>query len=382
MTTELFSPQDYLHAADLILQRTVETAKEPTPGFPHYADQDTGVWTRSTDGDWTAGFFVGQLWLAAACRHDGAARNLAMNWSRELERRVESQTIFRGFLFWYGAALGDMMLAEQQPGRLALRGAQALAGSFHSAAKLLPLGPSAEEAHSVGFNETNIDGFPGGMPLLHWAADRTGNQELRDKGRSHAAQHVRFCVRKDGSVVQSATFDERSGDLTKTYTHKGIADDSTWARAQAWAMLGLAQAAHRERDIFTSDAIRVCNWWVEHMPANGVSYWDFDAPSYEERPLVDTSATAIAAAALLKMRSIAAEHAERYDQAAQQMVTTLVKHHLTPTSQKRSPPAGILGDGCYNQRLNLATRNELVWGTYFLTEALLTLGGALDNVRL
>jgi unsaturated chondroitin disaccharide hydrolase len=41
-------------------------------------------------------------------------------------------------------------------------------------------------------------------------------------------------------------------------------------------------------------------------------------------------------------------------------------------------PAGIVGDGCYNKKIGLATRNELVWGSYFLLEALLTLTGQVD----
>ncbi|WP_314175684.1 glycoside hydrolase family 88 protein [Streptomyces winkii] len=363
-------------ASKAVLARGQRTAALPEPGFPHYADMDTGEWTRSPNGDWTGGFFVGQLWLAAATGSGDAAT--ARAWTERVRPRAASDTIFRGFLFWYGAALGSVLTGDQYAEETALEGAYALAESFNPAAGLLPLGSTAEEAHSVGADETNIDGVPGGAPLLYWAADVTGDETLRRKARSHVARHIELLVRDDDSVVQSATFDTGDGALIKTYTHKGVRDDSTWARAQAWAMLGIAQAARHEPELFTADAVRVCDWWCAHLPESRVAHWDFDAPQHEPEPLPDTSATAIAAAALLKMRTVAPAKADQYEQTAREMVTALVEHHLSPPSEN-GPPAGILGNACYNHRIGLATRNELVWGTYFLLEALLTFTGELTT---
>jgi hypothetical protein len=38
----------------------------------------------------------------------------------------------------------------------------------------------------------------------------------------------------------------------------------------------------------------------------------------------------------------------------------------------------MLTEGCFNGRTGQATRNELIWGSYFLFEALLVLTGLLD----
>lgn len=372
LTTAAFSA-----AIAAITNRAAATHAEGKDGFPHFADMHTGEWTRSPDGDWTGAFYVGQLWLAAATSelHDVAT---AAEWVERVLPRASSDTIFRGFLFWYGAAIGQQLLGHDRAGKVALEGALALADSFHPVAKLLPLGSAAEEAHSVGANETNIDGVPGGAPLLYWAADITGDESLRGKARSHVRRHLDFLVRPDGSVVQSATFDADTGELVRTYTHKGVTDDSTWARAQAWAMLGAAQAAQRDPDLFTDRAVQVCDWWCEHLPAGDVAYWDFDAPKHEDSPLLDTSATAIAAASLLKMPSLGVPRADEYEETARRMVTALVKRHLSPEGDP-DRPAGILGDGCYNHRIGLATSHELVWGTYFLLESLLSLTGQVDT---
>ena len=171
-------------------------------------------------------------------------------------------------------------------------------------------------------------------------------------------------VRADGSVAQSATYD-RQGRLAGQATIEGSSRDSTWARGQSWAMLGLAQAAHLAGGEFTATAARVADWYLDHLPADNVCFWDFDDPAIPDAPR-DTSATAIAAASLLKLAALGDA---RYREAAERIVDALAERHLTRH--------GGLSDGCYDQHQNLATASELIWGDYFLLEALLALDGVI-----
>jgi unsaturated chondroitin disaccharide hydrolase len=366
------------HAIELMLKRIRSTAEEPDPGFPHYADVDTGGWTRSADGDWTGGFWVGELWLAAAATGDVNLRSHASSWSERLRVRASSDTIFRGFLFWYGAAIGSELLGDSSAAAVADHGAYGLIGLYNEHAGLLPLGAAAEEATSVGRSETNIDGVPGVVPLLVWAGARLGRPDFVEKARSQARRHVDLCVRDDGSVCQSASFDPATGVMQRHYTHKGVTDDSTWSRAQAWAMLGYAQSIHWLGSEFLDVAYRVADWWLEQLPADGVSLWDFDAPD----TLRDTAATAIASAALLKLARVPGDRSERYRVGAERMVDALVSHYLTGIEAGDMRPPGILTDGCYNRRINLAISNELIWGDYMLFESLLHLEDRIDATRL
>lgn len=363
-------------ALDRMLARIDRTAAEPEEGFPHYADPTTGAWTRSPAGDWTGGFWVGQLWLAEQLTGERRYREEALRWAERLRPRATSDTVFRGFLFWYGAAIGALMTRDERARSIALDGAFGLAQLYDPLARVIPLGTTGEEASSVGRTETNIDGVPGGTPLLLWAAQNGGDATLAEIGRAHAQRHIELCVREDGSVCQSASFDPATGALRRRYTHKGIRDDSTWTRAQAWAMLGFAQATAHAPDQFRSVASRVADWWVEHLPNDRVAYWDFDAPVAPgtER---DTSGTAIAAAALLKLAALRVPRGEVYRATAEAMVDALIERHLTPLGPQDRRPEGILTDGCYNRRIGLATRHELIWGDYFLFEAMLVLEGRL-----
>ena len=201
------------------------------------------------------------------------------------------------------------------------------------------------------------------MPLLAFAAARTGDDRLHDIALAHARGHLALCMRADGSVAQSATYDHH-GRLSGQASIEGSSRDSTWARAQAWAMLGLAQAAHLAGEELTQPATRAADWYLDHLPADGVCFWDFDDPAIPNAPR-DTSAAAIAAAALLKLP---AASGDQYRAAAEHIIDALTARHLAAH--------GGLRDGCYEQRNRLATSNELIWGDYFLLEALL----ALDEV--
>jgi unsaturated chondroitin disaccharide hydrolase len=105
----------------------------------------------------------------------------------------------------------------------------------------------------------------------------------------HTGGTYRFCVREGGSVSQDATYDG-AGELAGRTAINGVRPDSTWSRAQAWAMLGFAQAAVREERLRPM-ADKVVAWWLAHVPPDHVAYWDFDDPAIPDAPR-DASPTA------------------------------------------------------------------------------------------
>src|SRR2546422_17947 len=308
--------------------RIARTAASMTAGFPHFADPATGAWTTSPAGDWTGGFWNGMLWLTARYGDDPRSRAWAAEWTARLAPRADSDTVFRGFLFYYGAALGWLLCGDAAARDAALAGAHGLAASYNPRAEALPLGAAAEEASDVGAGEANVDTVQASALLL-WAHRETGDAVLRDIALRHAARHIEFCLREDGSVCQSASFDPASGAMLRRYTHKGITDHSTWARAQAWGILGWTVAAQWSGDrSFLTPATTAAEWWLAHAPPDRVAFWDFDDPAIPGAPR-DTSATAIVAASLLKLAALSAEPAAaRYRGAAEATALTLVERHL------------------------------------------------------
>ncbi len=358
-------------ALERMLGRIDATGAAVEEGFPHYGDPATGRWTTSPAGDWTGGFWVGLCWLAARATGEGRYRRWAIEWAERLLPRAGSDTVFRGFLFYYGALLGAVLLGDARAREVALAGARGLAASFNPRAGAFPLGAEAEEASDVGHGEANVDTVQGAA-LLVWAAGEAGEPRWREMAVSHARRHVEFCIRNDGSVCQSASFDPATDRMLRRYTHKGITDQSTWARAQAWAVVGYA-LMHRwtgDRE-FLDVATRTADWWLAHVPADRVAFWDFDDPAIPDTER-DTSATAIVAASLLKLAALVPDPGRRqaYRAAGEATARALAERYLDER--------GILSHGCYNRRIGLATRNELVWGSYYLFEALAALDGRIE----
>ncbi|GEN34027.1 MULTISPECIES: glycoside hydrolase family 88 protein [Aneurinibacillus] len=358
-------------AYNQILEGIKATANGAGNQFPHYADSKTGEWVYSPYGDWTGGYWNGMNWLAAAATKDALYHNWAQKWTELLKKRIESKTVFRGYLFYYGAALGSILVGDQMAKDIAISAARSIVSQYNPKARLIPLGDEAEEASSVGNTETNIDGVSA-SPLLLWASRETGDSSLAEIAINHALQHVELCVRSDGSVCQSATFDQ-SGNLLKRYTHKGYSDESTWARAQAWAMIHYTAAyqwASREKKLLDT-AILVSDWWVHHLPDDGVAFWDFDDPAIPDTNR-DTSATAIAASALLKLSHLVEDEdrSKTYRSIALKSVHQLISNYLTPTSEEDRRRPGMLLGGCFNKKLGVAVDSELIWGDYYLFECL------------
>lgn len=371
-------------ALDAVAARIRASVAADLPGFPHYGDTDTGNWTTTPDGFWTGGYWNAMLWLGGAAFDDPDLAVEARRWTERLRPRIGSESVFRGFLFYYGAALGEILHGDGPAGALALAAAERLAADFDPRLGLIPLGAEAEEAHTVGAGEANIDGLAA-VPLLLFAAGKTGDGSLRDRALRHTLRSAALCVRDDGSVVQSVSLDPETGEAVRSYTHKGVSDSSTWTRAQAWAMQFLTHAArHMPQEAALMEyAVRTTDWWIENVPADRVAYWDFDAPiDHDTRK--DTSGTAIAATAMLKLSTAVddADAAARYRTCAEETLRTLAACHLTPVAPRDRRPPGILTNGCFDQREGVALSNELIWGSYYLLEGLAMLTGRLEIGRL
>jgi len=381
------SSDSWTPAIDRMLTRVDDTAKRVTSGFPHWAHPDTGEWTTTADGDWTGGYWIGMLWLAAVATGDARYRALAEPLAERLRARIDAETVFKSFPVYYGAALGAILHGAPAARDVAVRTARSLAGLYAPALHLIPLGRHAEEGAHIGSTETSIDSLQA-APFLFWAARETGDAALREVATSHAETIIHLHLRSDGSFIQSSSLDPATGRLVRHYTHKGVSDTSTWGRAQGWGTLFSTQSylADRGREAWLAAALRGADWWIAHVPPDRVAFWDFDDPAIPDTER-DTAATSIALAALLRVALVApADRRARYREAAEATARALVERHLTPTRAGDRRVPGMLVDACFNKRPDArlqdkVSRSEFIVGSYYLFESLLGLAGRLDPAR-
>jgi unsaturated chondroitin disaccharide hydrolase len=276
---------------------------------------------------WTGGFVAGQLWLAG--EHEAAVDVTALL----APRAAQATTHDLGFLFWPSAVLGGDR-------ELALRAAATLVERALPSGVIQVIGALDDPAWR---GRTIVDTWPN-LRLLWWA-EQEGFAEAGAAARAHLEATLDALLRPDGSTFHAARIAD-DGSVLERGTVNGYADDSTWARGQAWAIHGLASAGYRD------EAERATRWFLGHLPEDGIPPWDFD----REAPK-DSSSAAIAASALLGLG---------WDDDARRLLEALAAHCLN-----RGEGDGILLHCAYRPARGVALDCASVWGDFFFLDALL-----------
>jgi unsaturated chondroitin disaccharide hydrolase len=355
----------------LVLQRVESSLEQATREdiFLHAAPSATGVWEGTRQGMWTSGFWAGLLWQRAALSGKSEDAETAAAWTLRLAPHLAHKTHDIGFVFSTSAVLGWEIGRVAACRDLALEAADRLAGMFNPAVGVIPVGSQAEIA--AGLDDVTIDCMVN-LPLLWWAWKVTGEERFRQIAVSHADRTAAWHVNEDGRIIQSTHFDPQTGQLTKQETHQGSGREGCWSRGQAWGIYGFAaayQATGEER--FLQAADRAATYYIRCAGADPVPSYCFDDP---EKPHVprDSSAAAIACAGL----AILVEHGkdpfcrQRSRDRAEVLLSAMISEYVTPQGSDDHRPPGMLLHGCYNKNAGLQTDHELIWGDYFLLEAL------------
>jgi unsaturated chondroitin disaccharide hydrolase len=350
-----------------LLARIDATAAEIRPAFPHAADSATGRWEAKAGGAWTDGFWVGLCWLAYRLTEADRYRDWGIEWAVRLRGREQAETHDIGFLFQYSAVLGWQTARDPMLRHLGLACADRLVAMWHPVARVIPVGVHAEV--SSGRDDVTIDCMMN-LQVLWWAHRETGDARYRDVALAHAERTAAWHVRPDGSCVQSVHFDPASGEPIRKHTHQGYADEGCWSRGLGWCAYGFVEAYRATgRQRFLTVARNALEYHARRTPRDPVTFNDYDDPRIPDAPR-DTSAAAILASAALALDEAGTEPAGRGRDEAGRILAALVTRYLTPTRPGDPRPPGMLLHSCYNLHTGEAPDHELIWGDYFLLEAL------------
>ena len=110
--------------------------------------------------------------------------------------------------------------------------------------------------------------------------------------------------RLSGKFLEGITApDPETGEVRKRQTAQGYADESAWARGQAWAIYGYTMCyryTHDQKYLDMAEKIYNFIFNNPNLPEDLVPYWDFDAPNIPNEPR-DASAAACTASALYEL---------------------------------------------------------------------------------
>jgi unsaturated chondroitin disaccharide hydrolase len=332
----------------------------PTRGYPAYE-------TAAND-HWVAGFWPGMLWLVYHATQDSDVRAkaeaLLPSFAERLEKRIDMSHDL-GFLYTLGTCPAWMLTGNRQGRDLGLWAAQELSKRFNPRGNYIQAWGKIGEEPEAG--RMIVDCMMN-LPLLYWASEETGDNVYRQIAHHHATSTLRYLVRQDGSTYHTFFFDSQTGQPIGGKTSQGYADESLWARGQAWAIYGFALTAQwLDKADFLAAAQKTADCFMTESPVGRTPLWDLRLPTDTPQHL-DSSAGAIAACGLLRLAQLTSN--ADYRRQAETLVKTLIDECLETEPNRQ----GLLRYGAQHVPEGVAN-DYLIYGDYFFLEALLTLTG-------
>ena len=141
------------------------------------------------------------------------------------------------------------------------------------------------------------------LELLFKASEFSGDSTYYKMAVSHANNTLENHFRKNWSCYHVVDYDKIKGDVRHKQTAQGYADESAWARGQAWALYGFTMCyrfTHNSKYLDAADNIYKFIFNNKNMPNDFVPYWDYDAPNIPNEPR-DASSAAIMASAIYEL---------------------------------------------------------------------------------
>jgi len=362
----LDTDRDLLEDAFRFAQHQVRELITRYPDFyPMYTKNgkwkhDGPAWT-----DWCDGFLPGMMWIFEKRSQTNGNGNFwreqAIRYSKPLEtRKDDSEVHDLGFIFMSTYLRWHHVDRDPAINNVLIQAGQTMAKRWQAQGQYL--------RSFVAPDSLFID-IMMNVGIIFYAARETEDRQLRDIAVRHCLTTRRFLVRGDGSTAHEGIFDVETGEFLRQSTQQGYRSDSCWSRGLAWAIYGFAIAWEYSRDVrFLKTAEECARYYLVHSNTDGIPPWDFNAPQ-PSRNLLDTSAAAIAASALVRLHRtlIDREKAHVYWSAAIQILRSLCTKHLAKKDKKWE---GILKGGVYHVHRELGVDESVMWGEYFFVEAL------------
>ena len=338
----------------------VATQLDTARGIPR-ATSSSGKWQQTPVNDWTSGFFAGTLWQLYSFTKNPLLKTRAIRWTLPLTAIPQgAYTHDLGFQYNSSFANAYRITGDERFRIPAMTAARLLANRFNpvvGAIKSWDWMDASKPFPVIADNMMNLE-------LLFWAArQKNGDPHWKDIATQHARTTLREHVRPDGSSYHVVVFDPKTGKVLQKLTHQGYADSSTWARGQAWLIYGFTMTFREtgERE-FLDAARKLADWYLAHLPRDGMPCWDFNAPDCEK----DASAAAIAASGLLELGTyVPRPDNERYRTAATKTLNELSAHYTSKTAQS------LLVHAVGNKPANSEVDVGLTYADYYYVEALL-----------
>lgn len=332
--------------------------------YPLYTEN--GKWIFSKKPNWFSGFTAGELWYLFELTGDEEYKKRAIIHADSLIQYSElDDTHDLGFMFFNSCVKAYYHTGLEKYKQASIKAAYSLTKRFNKNGNFIRAwgknGTSDREGWTIIDTMMNLE-------LLFWAAKETGDYTLYDIAYKHAIVSMKEHVRNNYSSYHVVEFDVNSGKVTSKHTHQGFADESTWARGQAWGIYGFALAyKYTQDERFFSVSKKMADYFVSNLPQDLIPTWDLDLLNKTE--IKDASAAAIAASGMFLISELTGNKDEykKYLVKAK-AITNELEENYTFRKTKREVEEGILLHTVYNFAKKWGVDESYPCGDFYFIE--------------
>ena len=321
------------HKSDRLVEDNVENARVQLSSLLALSEEGDTLRIPSTfkagevefvpEDDWVSGFFAGTLWYMYELTADEMWADHARVHTEKLDS-IQYLTWHHDVGFMVFDSFGNGLRIKNIPEYRdkILTTAHSLSTRFRTGAGVLQSwnvdrGWQAERGWKCPVIIDNMMN----LEILFNATRMSGDSTFFKIAVSHADRTLENHFRPDASSYHVVDYDPETGEVLHRCTAQGYADESAWARGQAWALYGFATAySYTGFERYLEQSEKVAAYIIGRLPEDGVPYWDFDAPDIPDT-YRDASSAAIMASAFYHLYSITGTI--QYRQTADKMLSSL-----------------------------------------------------------
>ena len=340
--------------------------KLPANRFPKTYYAQTDSLETSGSGWWCSGFYPGTLLYLYQQTKDQSLLAEAERMLPLLEKEKNNKSTHDlGFMMFCSFGNAERIAPKPEYKDILLTSAKSLSTRFNPKVGCIKSWDSKPGDFLVIIdNMMNLE-------LLFWATRATGDSSFYKIAVTHANTTMKNHFRADYSSYHVVNYDPETGAVKQKRTAQGAADESAWARGQAWGLYGYTVMYRETKDRkYLDQANHIAHFILHHpnLPADKIPYWDFNAPGIPNA-LRDASAAAIISSALIELSGYTtANEKQEYLSVAETILKNLSN---PPYKAGNGTNGGFLLQHCVGHLPNKTEVDvPLTYADYYFVEAM------------
>ena len=270
--------------------------------------------------DWCSGFFPGELWFLYEYSKNKTWMDLARKYTANIEvEKTNGVTHDMGFKIYNSVGNGYRLTKDPHYKDVIIEAAKTLSTRFNPVVGSIKSWDNRSQWKFPVIIDNMLN-----LELLFEATRLTGDSTYYKIAVTHANTAMKNHFRANYSSYHVVDYDPETGRVLHKQTHQGFADESAWARGQAWGLYGYTMCyreTHNKAYLQQAENIARFIFNNPNMPADLVPYWDYNDTAIPNAPR-DVSAAAVAASALYEL-STYSKNGKNYRSTADKIINTL-----------------------------------------------------------